>query len=172
LLKYIIRKGLTILILIILIGTVFFHPITGMKIEDALNNEDTILNNRDSDSWPMFRCDAQNTGFSSSSTPDTNQLSWTYETHQYIEGGSPVVANNKLFIGTTGLYGLTTDFQLKKPFQIPRLEEPGTMYCLNAMSGTEQWSVDLGYIPNAPAVYEDQVIFNSLDFETGDNRLY
>ena len=166
-------KLLAIGIFVLLIGTVIFHPITGMKIEDAINNEEKILkNNRDTDWWPMFRCDAQNTGCSPSSAPVTNQISWTYETEQYIEGGSTVVANNKLFIGTTGLYGLTTDFQLNKPFQIPRLDEPGTMYCFNAISGVEQWSEDLGYIPNAPAVYEDQVIFNSLDFETGDNKLY
>ncbi len=99
LLKYIFRKGLTILILILLIGTVIFQPITGMKVEEAINDEEKILkNNRDTDWWPMFRGDAQNTGCSPSSAPVTNQISWTYETEQYIGGGSTVVANNKLFI--------------------------------------------------------------------------
>jgi len=171
--KYTFMKEVTILILIILIGTVISHPITGVKVDDALDNEEKILeNNRDTDWWPMFRYDSKNTGSSPSGAPETNEISWTFETQQYIEGGSPVVSNNKLFIGTTGLYALTDDLQTRTPYQLPELDERGRLLCINAVSGVEIWGEEFGYIPNAPAVLGNQVIFNSIDPDTGINRLY
>jgi len=62
--------------------------------------------------------------------------------------------------------------QTRIPYQLPESNERGKLLCLNAISGKEIWSEEFGYIPNAPAVLGNQVIFNSMDPDTWINRLY
>jgi len=45
-----------------------------------VNSENTVLTASDTDWWPMFRHDAGNTGCSPSEAPETNEISWTFET--------------------------------------------------------------------------------------------
>ncbi|GAG83924.1 unnamed protein product, partial [marine sediment metagenome] len=70
------------------------------------------------DWWPNHRHDLRNTGYSTSSGPETNNVMWTYSFDTKIYYASPVVADNKLYISTDG----------------------GKVHCLNAITGEHIWT--------------------------------
>ena len=70
--------------------------------------------------WPMFHHDLQHTGYSSSTSPSSNNKLWSYDLGSATVGeASPVVADNRVFIGG----GIN-----------------GKVYALNASTGRSLWN--------------------------------
>ena len=91
--------------------------------------------------WPMFHNDLSLSGYTMDSGPDTNNILWTYSTLAPIES-SPAVVDGIVYIGSND----------------------GTLYALDAYSGTEIWSYPTGYsIHSSPAVENNMVYFLSSD---------
>ena len=63
------------------------------------DNIEKILENSDVDWWPMFHHDLINTGNSSSTAPDTNNVLWEYGTGGTV-ASSPAVVDGKVFFGS------------------------------------------------------------------------
>ena len=94
------------------------------------------------DWWPMFRHDPRNTGCSTSTAPDTNNILWNYTTGGLVYSSSPAVANNKVYIGS----------------------HDHRVYCLNATTGELLWNYITGnYVDSSPAVANDKVYVGSHD---------
>jgi len=92
--------------------------------------------------WQMFGYDSSRSRYStSSSTPDTNNILWSYTTGGEIYS-SPAVANGKIYIGSYD----------KK------------VYCLNASNGELIWSnLAGGYVFSSPAVANGKIYIGSSD---------
>jgi outer membrane protein assembly factor BamB len=104
--------------------------------------------------WPMYRADPGNSGFSYSKAPDTNRRSWERDTGEAIEYSSPVVVNNKLYIGINQ-------------------DNHGYLNCFNSENGTLHWRFSAnGVIETAAAVSSDMVYFAASDYSQNDATLY
>jgi len=108
--------------------------------------------------WPSFLHDAQHTGFSSSTVAGTNQTSWAFA-FGANQIASPTAESGKIFICTVS----------------------GTVYALNAYTGSLVWSSQIGSGPTfvSPCVAEGivfvgcydgnyQTVFRALDQNTGE----
>lgn len=73
--------------------------------------------------WPMFQHDLTRSGYSISSTPDTNNVLWIFSTDNQVKT-SPTVIDNRVYIGA----GNST---------------LGRLYCLNAINGSEIWNTTI-----------------------------
>ena len=138
-----------ILVIIVLFFIVSFIPSLPGEIgndgEYFINSENKIGSSSDIDWWPMFHHDMNHSGRSSSSSPDTNIVTWTHKTGDWVYS-SPTVFNDKLYIGS----------------------EDGKLYCLNANDGEELWNFTTGdWVDSSPAIKDDRVFFGSVD-----NKLY
>ncbi|MFQ6076470.1 MAG: PQQ-binding-like beta-propeller repeat protein, partial [Candidatus Bathyarchaeia archaeon] len=67
------------------------------------------------DDWPMFHHNANHTGYSTTTAPNSSYLLWTYTTGGSIHTSSPTIADGRVFIGSR-------DYKV---------------YCLNASTGAE-----------------------------------
>ena len=88
--KHIIRKTLVLGIIILFIGSIITPSISGnvSKINDINSVKTRDINNAiqteerefhttsNDDWWPMFRHDPGNTGSTTSTAPDTNEICW------------------------------------------------------------------------------------------------
>jgi hypothetical protein len=91
--------------------------------------------------WPMFRHDLQNTGYSESPAPNTNQTLWNYTTANLV-ASSPTVADGKVYVGSND----------------------NKLYCLNALNGAFIWSYRTnGPIHSSPSVANGVVYIGSFD---------
>jgi outer membrane protein assembly factor BamB len=91
--------------------------------------------------WPMFHNDLQNTGYSESPAPDTNQTLWNFNMSAATVC-SPAVVDGRVYIG---------DWTNK-------------MYCLDAATGTSIWNYTAnGAMTSSPAVVDGKVYVGSLD---------
>lgn len=110
------KKITLVLILTLLIATTIL-PVSGIKNIDKVElkkqgfggeKETNPTTCDDVDSWPMFQHDAENTGFSPSSFPDSLNLSYNLTYSKIINSTfwsfdpSPIVANGKIFIAGIG----------------------------------------------------------------------
>jgi len=102
-----------------------------------LNHEDPL---NQTDEWPMYHHDAQNSGYSSSYAPNTGNIHWTYKTTDSVYYSSPAVASGQVFIGC----------------------EAGYLYCIDVYNGSLIWDYSTGdsYMKDSsPAVYDGNVYF-------------
>jgi len=74
-----------------------------------------------SDSWPMFGYDVRHSRYTLSDAPETNHLSWSYQTDDVIHS-SPAIDKGKLYVGSDDNY----------------------VYCLDAETGSLQWKTNVG----------------------------
>ena len=92
------------------------------------------------DWWPMFHHDLHHTGYSTSTAPNTNDISWTYTTGSYAK--DPAVADGKVYVGSCDC----------------------KLHCLNATTGAKIWSYTTGgYVNSCPAVADGKVYVGSND---------
>ena len=103
----------------------------------------TLMQGMRIEEWPMFQYNAEHTGYTLSSSPDTNSTLWILdETVMNGTSSSPAVVNNQLYIGSSD----------------------NKMHCFNATSGDHLWSFEtLSWIDSSPAVYNNLVFFGSWD---------
>ena len=95
--------------------------------------------------WPMLGYDAQRSGYTTSSGPNTNQTLWTY-TMDGFAGTHPAVVNDKLYVG----------------------DWMGNVYCLDAATGAKIWNYTTG-----EGIYSDPaVIGGKLYLGSGDDSVY
>ena len=92
-----IKKILAIGIIIIFLGTCITSSIAVNTIKYEHTNDKK--SNDDIDWWPMFRHDIKNSGYSTSSAPDINNVLWSYKTDSYVVS-SPAVVDGRVYIGT------------------------------------------------------------------------
>ena len=87
------------------------------------------------DWWSMFRHDPAHSGYSTSTTPNTNQTHWIYPTGGVVES-SPAVFGGMVFVGSND----------------------GMVYALNASTGAKMWSYATGnHVTSSPAVAYNKV---------------
>jgi outer membrane protein assembly factor BamB len=155
----------------------------------AINfNEDNLIyqnkaTNNDADWWPMLGHDPQHTGCSTSIAPNTNKLNWSYSTGSDISSSSPVVFDNKLYIGTAeiGSKG-KLNFELIKNQPIinilPIIKEmyqtdTGGIFCINTITGKKLWDFTTkSVVSSTPVVYNGCVYILSSDSDTYFGDLY
>jgi outer membrane protein assembly factor BamB len=136
------------------------------------------------DWWRMRSHDSQRTGFSNSFAPNTNHISWSYTSGEFIDLSSAAVVDNRLYIGTIGYYSrgeprfkmLTLkeryDSQEKPSFSSKFNKNPESnsqmqssqILCLDSNNGQYLWSTSLyGYAESSPAVVDDKVYLTTTD---------
>jgi outer membrane protein assembly factor BamB len=104
--------------------------------------------------WPMYRADPLNSGSSYSLAPDTNRRAWEQTTGESIEYSSPVVVDNKLYIGINQ-------------------DNHGYLNCFNSENGTLYWRFSAnGVIETAAAVYSNMVYFAATNHVEDEATLY
>jgi outer membrane protein assembly factor BamB len=104
--------------------------------------------------WPMYRADPFNTGSSYSIAPDTNLRAWEQTTGESIASSSPVVVDNKLYIGINQ-------------------GNHGYLNCFNSENGTLYWRFSAnGVIEGAAAVSGNMVYFAATNYDDDEAVLY
>lgn len=94
------------------------------------------------DWWPAFQHDPTHTGYSTSTSPLTNQLLWSYATSSSIDYSAPAVINGIVYVGSNDHY----------------------VYALNAATGAYIWSYKTGgAVDSSPAVANGVVYVGSDD---------
>jgi len=128
--------------------------------------------------WPTLGHDAQRTGYSISSAPETDQIAWTFNGAGSFS--SPTVAGDKVFIGSEDGYIRAINvingkevwnFKAGDEVASPTFADGriytgslGIFYCLDAVSGENLWSCPTnGAIHPAPAVIGNFVYVTSTD---------
>ena len=97
-------KIMAILVMTLLIATALTvaGTINGIKPrmeKENFTDSNEVLTTMDGDWWPMFHHDLKNTGNSSSTAPDTNNVLWEYSTSGTV-ASSPAVVDGKVFFGS------------------------------------------------------------------------
>ncbi len=131
------------------------------ETEEAMDDQDFFTSvslvprgTRAGESWPLYRCDLPNSGFTTSTVPDDNSILWsntTEGTGSTIEAyGSPVIAYGKVFFGS----------------------RDGHLYCFDLNTGERIWRTFLSTgdysICGSPGVANDHVVI----FSAGDDNVY
>ncbi len=135
---------------------------------DEKTQENTIkINDQQitlADWWPMPRHDTANTGCSSSKAPDQWVEYWKHINTEYIMG-SPVILNDKLYIGTLGTY--YTGATLPRDRSLPRQPLPmdGRMLCIDTTDGGLAWQRTSGLIISSAAVDAGKVFYTAITEE-------
>jgi len=181
--KSILRKGLTIGIIILFAGASFIPSISGnikilnssINIENETKNK--IINSQnDVDWWPMFRQNSGNTGSSASIAPFTNHLKWKHTIPENLYATTPIVSGDKLFISTNWYFysekpNLTKSGLLEKASSLPDVRqilmnhptgEATGLYCLDAITGDQLWFYPF-YAPNDPAIFNGMLYIVDID---------
>ncbi len=142
------KKAIGIFVCMLLIASTVL-PVAGT----VNNNENIVIENqtqvgsepqygatsRVDDEWPMFLHDLENTGYSTSTAPQTNTIKWTYTTGWMVTS-SPAVVNGKVYIGSND----------------------ENFYCLDAETGQKLWSYYIEALSScSPAVYDGKVYIGS-----------
>lgn len=133
-------------IMVVAIIGLFFGA--GVIPSIAENNTETY----DTDWWPMYHHDLQNSGYSTSIGPETNNVKWSYTLDGKV-GSSPAVWEGKVYVGSE---------------EDSYYHDRGRLYCFDADGGVELWNFFIGYgVESSPAIYEGKVYFGS-----NDNKVY
>jgi outer membrane protein assembly factor BamB len=164
------KRGLVIGILILFIGSGVL-PVTGILINStALKKQKSdfeetfIINSQgdDIDWWPQHQHGPQNTGYSTSKAPNTNNVLWKLKLPKSRAILSdPIVADNRVYVCGAG-----EDLSLKAmyPF-IKDRDFGGKLYCIDAITGGLLWMMDYpledelphNIIEGTPVVYDNKV---------------
>ena len=165
---------LLLVINIVAISIVHFEPKIRVYAQSVGNADD----------WVMFRHDAQHSGYSMSTAPDTNEIKWFYNTSVEIDS-SPAVANGRVIVGasngnvlalnsTTGekLWMYETGAGSNSIWSSPAIDSGRVyigardfnLYCLNETNGALLWKyLTGGEVDSSPLVANGRVYFGSFD---------
>jgi len=124
----------------ILIGMLMFATISsvvGDLNDNVTNTTNPTPRGEVFDWWPTFQHDNNNSGFSTSEAPDSNNVLWTYPTGSEIRRSSPAVVDGKLYIGA----------------------RDNNLYCLNIEDGSLNWSSNIGGWADSPPVVDDGKVY-------------
>lgn len=181
--------------MVLLIGLSAVSSVMGRGEQDfipAIQNQfgnDPLGN----DWWQMFRHDTIHTGYSTITSPEDNQVLWSYQTND-VTSSSPAVSHGRVYVGSwdsnvycfhmdTGerIWNYSTDGPVtSSPAVVNGKVYVGSqdtrLYCLDADNGTYLWDFETDFlIETSPAVVEGMVFFGSsdgalycLDAEDGD----
>ena len=89
-----IKKLVGILVSMLLFATVL--SVAGTT--NISENRSNPFVSMDIDWWPMFHHDEANSGFSTTTGPNTNHTRWTYHTGSSMDS-SPAVVDGKVYVG-------------------------------------------------------------------------
>jgi len=142
--KKLCKKTFVLCIIILFIGASVTPIISGdikKNSEDLCILDNNTRSSSNTDWWPMFHHDLQNSGYSTSYAPDTDNLIWSYKTGLDVSS-SPAVIDNKVYVGS----------------------DDKNVYCLNADNGSKIWSFTTGLrVSSSPAVVDGKVYVGSSD---------
>ncbi len=133
-----------------------------------------------SNCWSMFRYDSNNSGFSPSTAPDTNNVLWIYDSKiiwNFVS--SPVVSGGKVYFNGEGddtVYcvnsengeeiwnrTLNSDLQASSPSvsdgKVYVVSASNRIYCLDSDDGTEIWNftTDHYIYTTSPKIYDGRI---------------
>jgi outer membrane protein assembly factor BamB len=138
------KKGFVLGIIVLFIAVTFIPSING-NVEK--NNEDQSVSEIVSESlpisevWPVYQYDSQRTGYTTSDAPDTNNLRWTAKTTYTSQRNSPVIDDDRLYIG-----------------------RKARLFCFNAHNGSRLWHFDTSdYIGATPGIADGKVYVADID---------
>ena len=184
------KKIIGFIICTLLIATSGFS-VVGTNSNGNSSNLDNVSYNlehpvplNEDDEWPMFRHDLNNTGYSTSTAPDNDNVLWSKYIGDWIES-NPTLKDEKLYIvGNNYNYAGGADLFCLDPFdgaEIWKTNMPdefvwgsptiaddrvyvlGTyfyLYCFDANDGDLLWDFE-SYGHCSPMVFEDKVYFGS-----------
>jgi PKD repeat protein len=132
-------------------------------------------------SWQQFHKDANNTGYSPSSAPDTNQLLWESDAINAVGASSPVVAGDKVFVNCDDgsvLWSYYLDAGIKSSLSLSlqgddvyiyftSAAEDGSLFCLmdNGTEAELKWEYnpedDSEYILQGASISDGNVYFGT-----------
>ncbi len=107
------KKVFIIMVFVLVIGMSYipaYGKINNEEIQTTVSSIDD-----DIDWWPMFHHDLNNSGYSTSTGPETNNVLWAYQADDRIIQSSPAVVDNKVYFG----------------------DHSNSFYCLNSDTGEE-----------------------------------
>jgi outer membrane protein assembly factor BamB len=151
--------------------------------KSAFKNNDIQPISNNVDWWPMLGHDPQHSGVSTSLAPKIKKIKWIYDTGSEIRFSSPIVVDDKVFIGTGEIETrFKFDFEYFKNIKIIDLlnenkftgrAETGGVFCLNTSTGIKKWDfVTEGMVSSTPVFYNEKVYILSCDSNTYQGRLY
>lgn len=153
--------GFLIVLLLILTSISLSSSVTGFHKfakKDNLSNEDSINAASLKDWWSSKNHDPANTGYSTSTAPETNQVRWTYDFGDGRFPKTPVIVDNKVYCTSTGGYG----------------NYDHSIVCLDADTGAIIWSEKPHFYcvnPSSVTVSYGNVYFYGDSFEVSNNKL-
>jgi outer membrane protein assembly factor BamB len=133
------------------------------------------------DWWPSFHHDKQNTGYTTSTGPLTNQTKWVYTTEGIVYSSAAVV-NGIVYVGSQdcNVYALNSTTGAKiwnyttgnNVYSSPVVADDvvyvgsidGKVYALNVTDGTLVWSYQTGgFVGASPAIADGDMYIGSYD---------
>jgi outer membrane protein assembly factor BamB len=197
--KYLVKKTLVFVTIILFVGAIFTPNISGettnyisgnvsntIKIENTVQDEEQEYSTTSADEWwPMWRNSPGNDGSSSSIAPNTNLLRWKKRISDEIYSTAPVIYNDNLYLSTGYYYDMfgPPSMMEENLFEPPDFNEIinelltykdeyfGGIYCLDADTGDEKWNYPL-YAPNDPLIVNDKVYATDMEIYGYDSSLY
>ena len=140
----------TIPIIIIILILVLSAIPTTLSFDSYKLNK--IQNNEDIDWWPTYHHDEQNTGYSTSTAPNTNNILWDFNISENDNGyvNNPILCNGKLYFTST----------------------TNRIYCLDSSKGKMIWDKTIGnitnyYVNSIPVIYNNKLFVSNYD-----NKIY
>ncbi|PNX46660.1 MAG: hypothetical protein BV457_07305 [Thermoplasmata archaeon M9B1D] len=133
-----------------IIGIILILILSGIHTTLSFDsyNINQIENNDDIDWWPTFHHDAQNTGYSISTAPNTNNTLWKIDIAVNDSGNAnnPIVYEGKLYFTST----------------------TNRIYCINSSNGKMIWSKTIGnitsyYVNSVPTIYNNKLFVCGYD---------
>ena len=170
-------------ILICMLVISIIVPSAATNILENVNKHNNIKSFDDVDWWPMYGHDPQHTGVSTSSAPNLGMMKWSCDTCSEIRFSSPVIVDNKLYIGTGEIGSKETlDFEKIKSEPVINILnknkvttqiETGGVFCIDVITGNKEWDfVTRGTVSSTPVVYNENVYILSSDSNTFRGELY
>jgi outer membrane protein assembly factor BamB len=170
-----INKIVILIIMCLFLGTSIIPNISGDNSSNNIKSSNTLCSD-----WPKFHYDDMNRGFSWATGSAPNNVLWSNKISNHIWYTSPIIANNKLYIGAQdGLYCLDTsngnvlwDFDTTDVWSTPMYDSGkiyfGTQgdkfYCLDAGTGDEIWSeFHSENVDSSPNMYDGKVFYGDYD---------
>jgi len=136
-----IRKVVVLIVITSFIGTSILPGISESINKELNHNDDENLNiSNDIDWWPKFRHDLNNTGYSETKGPSTNDILWNYTftsgQYTYTVRTSPALYDFKVYVG----------------------DGKGNLQCFQTYDGKKLWNIRLaGTCFNSPTIYNDKI---------------